>query len=175
MRNVSHGPMCGLASSPADFVLRTSRPAVWNSLTQILWWKHTGAPRFYSVWPPTVVQSGYDPTPVSTLLERVHQPARRRLALTVSYRMVDLRQPPPPLVSRPEMSKHDLPAAISKLLNTTTKLRPREEPTRGQHNSMIYSRPTASRTIFMFLLQSALRFTPCTPTRVKLRTRTRPR
>ena len=123
----------------------------------------------------TVVQSGYDPPPVSTLLERVHQPARRRLALTVSYRMVDLRQPPPPLVSRPEMSKHDLPAAISKLLNTTTKLRPREEPTRGQHNSMIYSRPTASRTMFMFLVQSTLRFTPCTPTRVKLRTRTRPR
>eukprot|EP00966_Prymnesium_polylepis_P117134 2706705-Prymnesium_polylepis.2 len=27
LRNVSHGPMCGLASSPADFVLRTSRPA----------------------------------------------------------------------------------------------------------------------------------------------------
>eukprot|EP00966_Prymnesium_polylepis_P201949 4678801-Prymnesium_polylepis.1 len=40
--------MCGLASSPADFVLRTSRPTVWNSLTQILWWKHTGALRFYS-------------------------------------------------------------------------------------------------------------------------------
>ena len=76
------------------------------------------------VWPPTVVQSGYDPTPVSTLLEHVHQPARRRLALTVSYRMVDLRQPPPPLVSRPEMSKYDLPAAISKLLSTMTKLRP---------------------------------------------------
>eukprot|EP00966_Prymnesium_polylepis_P039061 906517-Prymnesium_polylepis.1 len=35
--------MCGLASSPADFVLRTLRPAVWNSLTQIMWWKHTGA------------------------------------------------------------------------------------------------------------------------------------
>jgi hypothetical protein len=46
----------------------------------------------------------------------------------VTYRMVDLGQPPSPLVSRPEMSKHDLPAAISKLLNTTTKLRPREGP-----------------------------------------------
>jgi hypothetical protein len=68
---VSHGPMCGLASSPADFVLRTltSRPAVWNSLTNAnsVVEAH-GRVAILLVWPPTVVQSGYDPTPVSTLL-----------------------------------------------------------------------------------------------------------
>ena len=73
---------------PADFA--SGRVEFSNASSMV---EAHGRAAVLLVWPPTVVQSGYDPTPVSTCtqLERVHQPARRRLALTVTYRSSTIR------------------------------------------------------------------------------------
>eukprot|EP00966_Prymnesium_polylepis_P188843 4375521-Prymnesium_polylepis.1 len=130
--NTSRGQRRGHVSvdfCPADFVIRGLGPCGLFSAKE--WTEST---RCGGGRPTPVGQTcHYLPTrkPKTNLtLERVHPPQGCADA-RVTSRMVDLGVRPSPLAPSAFRidSKFDLPAAISKLRFTTTKLRPRDGPT----------------------------------------------